>query len=193
MKLILASNNKGKIKEVKAILAPKNVDITSMAEIGFDEDIEESGVTLHENAFLKASAIYEKYGIPVLSDDSGLFIDALQGKPGVHSARYAGEHKNDKDNIAKVLSDMESHSNRSAHFACVMCLIIDGTPIYFEGKVHGTIAFECSGDGGFGYDPIFIPQGESKSFGELDAEYKNTFSHRARALDLLLQYFETQA
>jgi XTP/dITP diphosphohydrolase len=190
MDLIIASNNKGKIKEFEKLLDPSLFTFKSLSEVGFDKDIEETGSTLEENANIKAQAIWDQFKIPVISDDSGLFIDALNGAPGVYSARYAGEHKSDQDNIDKVLKNLRYENNKKAHFGCVLCLIINKEVHYFEGKVHGEIREEREGNGGFGYDPIFQPDGYGQTFGTLSSEVKNGISHRAMAMKKLVHFLE---
>jgi non-canonical purine NTP pyrophosphatase (RdgB/HAM1 family) len=183
--IIVASQNKGKISEINDLLKGLDLQAVTMKEAGYDEDIEEHGTTLKENAFIKANAIYLQCNLPVLADDSGLFIDSLGGDPGVYSARYAGENRNSEANIEKVLFLMKNISDRSAHFATTICYIDgEGNAHFMEGKVFGKILFERQGESGFGYDPIFEPLGYDVSFGELSSEVKNKISHRARAMEL---------
>ena len=182
MKLIIASNNKGKIREYKQILEPLGYEVVSQKEAGADIEVEETGTTFAENSQLKAQAIYDMFGCAVLADDSGLEIDALDGEPGVYSARYGGLDK-DTERTALVLEKMKDvpEEKRGAHFTCSICFIDEtGKMIMAEGKVFGTIAYEPKGENGFGYDPIFIYEG--KTFAEHTAELKNSVSHRANAL-----------
>ena len=190
-KIVFATNNEHKLQEVKAILAGK-VEVISLAEIGCEDDIPETENTLEGNATLKAKYVYEKYGIGCFADDTGLEIAALNGKPGVFSARYAGEPTNSHNNMLKVLNEMTETTNRSAQFRTVIALVENGNYNYFEGIVKGTIATKAQGSAGFGYDPIFIPDGFEKSFAELNPEIKNTISHRAIAMEKLLHYFLQQ-
>ena len=182
MKLIIASNNKGKIREYKQILEPMGYEVVSQREAGADIEVEETGNTFAENSALKAQAIYDMFGCAVLADDSGLEIDALNGEPGVYSARYGGL-ESDSERTALVLEKMKDvpEDRRGAHFTCSICFIdSDGEHITAEGKVFGTIGYEPVGTNGFGYDPIFMYEG--KSFAEVSAEVKNNVSHRANAL-----------
>jgi len=180
-KLVVASNNKHKIEEIKYILADR-FELVSMEEIGFTDDIVEDGTTFIENAFIKARTIHNKYNCNCFADDSGLVIEALNNEPGVYSARYAGEPVNHDNNIEKVLRNMQNVTNRKAKFVTVIALILDGEEYYFEGEVHGTIRTERSGSKGFGYDPIFEPNGYHVTFAEMSEQEKNAISHRARAL-----------
>jgi XTP/dITP diphosphohydrolase len=183
--LCIASNNSHKIQELKELLGD-SYDLKSMTEIGCHEEIEETGHTLEENAQIKAKYIFEKYGIPTLSDDSGLEIISLDMRPGVYSARYAGEHGNHQANMDKVLGELEDKTDKSAQFRTVLCLILSENKILtFEGKVEGHIISQKRGTGGFGYDPIFVPTGYDHTFAELSAEIKNTISHRASAIQKL--------
>ena len=190
MKIILASNNPGKIKEFREILSKYNIDIVSLKELGFNDDIVEDGLTFMENALIKAKTIYERYNIAVIADDSGLCVDALNGAPGIYSARYGGV-ETDLDRTNLVLQHMKDKTNRNAHFHCSIVLYL-GENIYkhFEGKVYGTIDYEVKGENGFGYDVIFIPNGYKDTFGVIDSEIKNKISHRAHAIKGLIDYFE---
>lgn len=180
-KLVVASNNKHKIEEIKFILANR-FELASMDEIGFTEDIEESGKTFLENAFIKARTIHTKFNCNCFADDSGLMIEALNNEPGVYSARYAGEPVNHEKNIDLVLEKMQGISNRNAKFVTVIALILDDEESYFQGEVLGSIRTERSGSKGFGYDPIFQPNGFKITFAEMNEKQKNAISHRARAL-----------
>ncbi len=185
--LCIASNNAHKIEELKAMLGSR-FEIKSMAEIDCFDDIEEYGVTLEENAAIKARYIFDKYHIACLADDSGLEIMALDMRPGVYSARYAGTHGDHEANIQKVLAELGDTEHRKAQFRTVIHVILSDTEDYaFEGKVSGDIISEKRGNGGFGYDPIFIPEGYKHTFAELSAEIKNTISHRAEAVKRLME------
>ena len=181
MNLIFASNNKYKLKEVSAVLIGM-VTVTSLSDAGITEEIPETGDTLEENAFIKAAHIYRRTGKDCFADDTGLFVDALDGMPGVISARFAGEHCSAQDNIDKLLSLMPGENNRKADFKTVICLIQNGKEKYFEGVINGSIGRSAKGTNGFGYDPVFIPGGFDKTFAELSAEEKNALSHRAIAV-----------
>lgn len=190
-RLVFASSNPGKIREVKALL-PEGFFLMSMSEAGFQEDIPETGMTFSENALIKAEAIRRFTGEWCFADDSGLEVRALGGKPGVHSARYAGEPQDNEKNISKLLLEMKSCSDRSARFVTVICLITDSGPRYFEGVVNGTIAEQAFGAGGFGYDPVFVTEGETRTFAEMTPEEKNKISHRSRAVRALVDYLENR-
>ena len=190
MKIVFATNNKHKLEEIKDILG-KNFEIVSLTEIGCHEDIPETGSTLQENARQKSTYVVEHYNQNCFADDTGLEVEALNGEPGVYSARYAeGTDHDSEANMRKLLAKMEGQSNRKACFRTVISLIIDGVEHQFEGKVEGRIATEKHGKEGFGYDPIFIPEGYDKSFAELGEEIKNQISHRARAVKKLAEYLE---
>ncbi|MFV0164001.1 RdgB/HAM1 family non-canonical purine NTP pyrophosphatase [Empedobacter falsenii] len=183
MELIFATHNNNKVKEVTKML-PSYLSMKSLTAIDFFEEIEETGETFEENTLLKAKTIFNKTGKNVFADDSGLVIEALDGAPGVYSARYAGTGK-DEDNIAKALKELDGKTNRKAYFISIFCLILNGKEYFFEGRVNGTIATEIKGDNGFGYDPIFIPDGFSKSFAQMTPEEKNAISHRGKAIGKL--------
>ena len=189
MKLIFATNNQNKLNEVKSLM-PKHIELFSLADINFNQDIAETADTIEGNASLKSKAIFDITNTNVFSDDSGLLVEALNGAPGVHSARYAGNQKNDEDNLQKLLRELTDKENRNAHFKTVMSLIIDGKEYLFEGKVNGTIINEKRGTNGFGYDPIFVPEGYNKTFAEMTKEEKSTISHRARALKKMIEFLE---
>ena len=191
MKIVFATNNKHKLEEIKDILG-KDFEIVSLAEIGCHEDIPETGLTLEENARQKSSYVVEHYGQNCFADDTGLEVDALNGEPGVHSARYAeGTDHDSEANMRKLLSKMANVKDRTARFRTVISLIINGVEHQFEGRVEGRIATEKHGTEGFGYDPIFIPEGYDKSFAELGEEVKNQISHRARAVKKLAEYLSS--
>jgi XTP/dITP diphosphohydrolase len=186
----IASNNAHKVEELQAMLG-KSFALKTMAEIGCYDDIEEYGKTLEENSHIKARYIFDKFAVATVADDSGLEIFALDGRPGVYSARYAGEHGNHQANMAKVLNELENESNRNAQFRTVISFInIDNECFTFEGIVPGKIILEKRGTGGFGYDPIFVPDGYTETFAELSSEIKNNISHRARAIQKLLAFLQ---
>lgn len=187
MKLVFATNNSHKLQEARQILT-NEIEIISMAEAGCFDDIEESGKTLEENAALKARAVYDRTGLNCFADDTGLEIEALQGRPGVFSARYAGMNHDFNANVDKVLSEMKHMSNRKARFRTVVCLILQGKEFFFEGVVNGEIQHLRSGESGFGYDPIFRPEGYDRSFAALSALEKNAISHRGHALKKLISF-----
>lgn len=187
MKLVIASNNKGKIREYKQLLEPLGYEVESQSEAGVNIEVEETGTTFAENSALKARAIYKLLGCAVLADDSGLSVDALNGEPGVYSARYGGL-KTDEERSALVLKKMESvpDDKRTARFVCTIHFIKEnGDEIAVEGEVCGKIGYEPIGDNGFGYDPIFM-YGD-KSFAQVSAQVKNSVSHRADALNKLME------
>jgi XTP/dITP diphosphohydrolase len=188
--LVLASDNAGKIKELKAFLS--GVQLLSLSDIGFAQEIPEPYHTFRENAYTKAHTVHQFCGKNVLSDDSGLCVDALQGAPGVISAHYAGFPKDNTANLQKVLQELQGQTNRAAHYIAVLCLIWQGQVYYFEGKCYGTILQEPIGDGGFGYDPLFVPDGYTLTFAQLPAEVKNRISHRAVAMQALQAFIAQQ-
>lgn len=189
MKLVFATNNRHKLLEVKAIVGDR-VEILSLSDIGCCDDIPETADTLQGNALIKARYISEKYGVNCFADDTGLEVDALDGAPGVYSARYAGEECNSEANMQKLLHNLTGKSERSAQFRTVIALIINGDEKLFNGVVKGRISTEKLGDSGFGYDPIFIPEGFSESFAQMSAEQKNSISHRFRATEKLSNYLK---
>lgn len=190
MELIFATHNDHKVKEVAQML-PSYLTMKSLTDINFHDEIDETGKTFEENALLKAKTIFDKTNKNIFADDSGLVIDALDGAPGVYSARYAGTGK-DADNVAKALKELEGKTNRKAYFISIFCLILNGKEYFFEGKVNGTISTEICGEDGFGYDPIFIPDGYSKSFAQMTAEEKNNISHRGLAVKKLSDFLTKQ-
>jgi XTP/dITP diphosphohydrolase len=189
MKLVFASHNQNKVNEIKSLL-PKSVEVLSLTDIGFVDEIDETGLTLDENSKLKAKAVLKKTGYFCFADDTGLEIEALNYEPGVFSARYAGNQKNDSDNIEKVLLNLKGITNRNARFRTVITLLIGKDEYSFEGKVEGKIIMEKRGEFGFGYDPIFIPEDQSRTFAEMSLEEKNKFSHRARAFQKMIEFLK---
>lgn len=188
-KLVFATNNKHKLEEIRAILSDR-IEVLSLADIACYDEIPETADTLEGNALIKARHIYDKYGFYCFADDTGLEVEALGGAPGVYSARYAGEHCSFADNVNKMLRELEGvPSPRKAVFRTVIALIDESGEHLFEGSVEGEILTEASGDTGFGYDPIFRPDGYSESFAALGEEIKNRISHRARATEKLAQFF----
>lgn len=186
-KLVFATNNAHKLEEIRQILGDK-IEVVSLADIGCTEEIAETADTLEGNALIKAKYVYERYGLSCFADDTGLEVHALGGAPGVYSARYAGEHCSPKDNIEKLLLAMTGESERRAAFRTVIALIDDGEQYLFEGLVRGTIEKTPSGTQGFGYDPVFRPEGYEHTFAELGAEVKNHISHRAIAVQQLAEW-----
>lgn len=190
MKIVFATNNQHKLEEIKDIF-PNNFEIVSLKDIGCNEEIPEDYETLEENALQKALFIKNKYGYDCFADDTGLEVDALDGKPGVYSARYAGENRSAEDNMKKVLMEMEQENERSARFKTVIALSMSGKEYLFEGSVEGKILEEKRGEKGFGYDPIFQPRNYDKSFAEMTNEEKNKISHRGRAVKKLIDFFKS--
>ena len=187
-KLVFATNNAHKLEEIRAILGDK-VEILSLNDINCHADIPETADTLQGNAALKAQYIYENYGLDCFADDTGLEVEALNGAPGIYSARYAGGEGHDSEaNMKKLLSEMQDKDNRKARFRTVICLIEGGEEHFFEGIVNGSIIRERKGGAGFGYDPVFMPDGYSETFAEMGNDEKNKISHRARAVQKLCEY-----
>ena len=188
MNLIFATNNQHKLQEIRQIL-PANIHVKSLSDIGFSGSIPETQNTLQGNSLQKAQYIFERYHQPCFADDTGLLIEALNGAPGVYSARYAGENASFEDNMNKVLKNLIHASNRKARFVTVITFIDnEGQPHFFEGIVDGYILTEKHGQKGFGYDPIFRPEGFDKSFAEMTASEKNAISHRGRALTQFIEF-----
>ncbi|MDR3060275.1 MAG: non-canonical purine NTP diphosphatase [Prevotella sp.] len=188
-KLVFATNNAHKLEEVKEVVGD-NFDILSLKDIGCHEDIEEPGETLEENALIKARYVKKKYGYDCFGDDTGLEVDALDGAPGVYSARYAGGDHDAKANMKKLLKELDGVTNRKAQFRSVIVLILDGKEYMFEGKIEGVIITEEKGSAGFGYDPIFQPDGYTETFAQLGMDVKNNISHRALATKALCEYLK---
>ena len=183
-KLVVATTNKGKIKEFNEILGDR-YELVSLSDIGFSKEIEENGSTFEENAFIKAKAVFDYCGKSVLADDSGLVVPSLNGEPGVFSARYAGDHDMEKNK--KLLLKNLVGKDRKAHFTCALCLYTSSGVIFAEGKTFGQILCKETGAGGFGYDPLFFSEELQKSFGECSSEEKNSVSHRKKAIENLLK------
>ena len=190
MKLLFATQNPHKLFEIKHLI-PSKIELLDLSKFNFSEEIPEDHHTLEENASQKAWYVYNKTGVNCFADDTGLEIDALGGKPGVLSARYAGELKNPSENMKKVLSELHNIQNRTCRFRTIISLIIDGKEKLFEGKINGKIITQASGNEGFGYDPIFVPNGYSVTFAEMPISEKNKISHRAIAFNKLKEFLET--
>jgi XTP/dITP diphosphohydrolase len=190
MEFVFATNNRHKLEEVNKLLGNK-MNILSLQDIHCNEDIPEEQPTLEGNALQKARYIYKKYGKNVFADDTGLEVEAIDWMPGVMSARYAGEEKNSMKNMNKLLEQLNGVKNRFAQFRTVIALIIDGKEFTFEGKIIGKIINEKRGEQGFGYDPIFLPEGYNKTFAELPLSEKNKISHRARAINNLVNFIKS--
>jgi XTP/dITP diphosphohydrolase len=186
MKIVFATNNAHKLSEVKAVLGD-GYELVTLKEVGITEDIPETGDTLDENASLKARYVYERTGLDCFADDTGLEVEALGGAPGVHSARYATDGHDFAANNRKLLKELDGVTNREARFRTVISLIASGEEIQVEGVVNGVIALSESGSEGFGYDPLFIPEGKSVTFAEMSADEKNSISHRGRAVAELVK------
>jgi XTP/dITP diphosphohydrolase len=182
--LIFATNNRHKLEEVRLILG-NTCQVLSLEDMNCQEEIPETGNTLEENARIKALFVWNKYGLDCFADDTGLEVPALNNAPGVYSARYAGEQKNSEDNMHKIVRELANKDDWSAHFRTVIALICGGREYLFEGKINGRLIKEKRGNKGFGYDPIFVPQGKDKTFAELGDKIKNTISHRAIAVNQL--------
>ena len=188
-RLVVATGNAHKLREIAQIFT--DFDVVSQKQMGFDEDVEETGLTFRENALIKARAAAKALCQITLADDSGICVDALDGAPGVHSARYCGEHGNDKENRDLLLKNLEGVENRNAHFTSAIALVYpDGTELVAEGHTYGKILRQEQGDGGFGYDCLFFSDNLQKSFGEATAEEKNAVSHRYRGLKALLEKWQ---
>ncbi|WP_163408175.1 non-canonical purine NTP diphosphatase [Flavobacterium ajazii] len=190
MKLVFASNNKNKIKEIQSILNG-SIQILSLEEIGCHEEIPETADTIEGNAILKANYVTEKYGYDCFADDTGLEVTALNGEPGVYSARYAGEQKDSNDNMNKLLEALKDETDRSAQFKTVIALNLNGSQHLFTGIAKGNIIFDKTGNHGFGYDPVFQPENYTETFAELTSEVKNKISHRAKAIQQLIDFLNS--
>lgn len=188
-KIVFATNNKHKLDEVRAVLNGK-FEVLGLTDIGCKEDIPETAETLDGNALIKARFVYDNYGFDCFADDTGLELEALNGEPGVYSARYGGVPHDARKNIEKLLLNLGDNENRKAQFRTIICLIQGGEINYFEGKVQGEISKDLKGSTGFGYDPIFVPLGYSQTFAQLGSEIKNNISHRSLAVNELIKFLE---
>ena len=186
--ILIATHNAHKKEEIQQILGEK-FKVTSLTDYDIHDEIVEDGHTFHANALIKAQYCFNKTGKPSLGDDSGLVVDALDGRPGIYSARYAGNHDFSK-NMAKVLAELKDQQNRKAYFVTVMCLVDESGENYFEGRVYGDLTQEIRGEQGFGYDPIFVPDHYQMTFAEMKAEDKNKISHRKKAIEQFLEFME---
>lgn len=191
MKILFATQNKNKLMELSSMIGNQH-QLLSLKDFDFDNELPETHFTLEDNALEKANFIYSKLHINCFSEDSGLEIDVLDNRPGVFSARYAGEEKDDEKNIDKVLEEMMDQTNRGAQFRTVIAMILDGKSFLFEGIVRGKILQHRKGNGGFGYDPVFVPDGFETSFAEMGLEAKNKISHRAKAFEKLKAFLESE-
>lgn len=191
MKLIFATHNLNKLVEIQSLI-PKNIELLSLTDIGCHEEIPETADTIEGNARQKALYVKENFGYDGFADDTGLEVEALNGKPGVFSARYAGEDKKDADNIKKLLKNLSGKTNRQARFKTVICLVWKEKEYFFEGICRGKIIEEKRGEEGFGYDPIFVPEGQEKTFAEMQLSEKNSFSHRGKAVEKLIAFLKKQ-
>ncbi|MDY0989888.1 non-canonical purine NTP diphosphatase [Flavobacterium sp. CFBP9031] len=190
MKLVFASNNKNKIAEIQSML-PESIKILSLEDVNCFEDIPETADTIEGNAILKADYVTQKYGYDCFADDTGLEVNALNGEPGVYSARYAGEQKNADDNMNKLLDALKNEENRNAQFKTVITLNLNGKQYLFTGIAKGEITLTKTGTNGFGYDPIFKPENFNETFAELPLETKNTIGHRGKAVKQLIDFLNT--
>ncbi|MBK8926569.1 MAG: non-canonical purine NTP diphosphatase [Crocinitomicaceae bacterium] len=190
MHLQFATQNKHKALEIQMMMPP-GVVVKTLQDLNCDDDIPETGLTLTENALIKARFVWQKFGQACFADDTGLEVEALNGAPGVFSARFAGEEKSADKNMQKLLLDLGNNSNRKACFKTVIALIVDGKEFIFEGRVDGRITLTRQGEGGFGYDPVFMPDGYEKTFAEMSLDEKNKISHRGRALAKLVSWLKT--
>ena len=189
MKLVFATHNPGKLQEVRELLAP-DYEVIGLFELGDHEDIEETALTLEGNAWIKARTVWQKHGLSCFSDDTGLEIEALDGAPGVFSARFAGPDKDPQANMDKVLDELKVQGNRKARFRTAVALVLNGEEFLFEGTVNGEITTVQSGAKGFGYDPIFSPNGYDTTFAEMDGPTKNAISHRGLAIKKLVAFLK---
>lgn len=188
--LVFATGNLHKLKEVNMMLEPTQFVSKAMSDYEISDDIIEDGLTMHANAKIKSDFLFDKLNASAMGEDSGLEIESLDMKPGIYTARFAGPQRNDHDNMNKVLDLLKDSDNRKAQFRSVISLNLNGQTHFFEGVVEGKIAMTMSGDGGFGYDPIFIPQGYEKTFAELGSDVKNKFSHRAKAVEKMVAFLQ---
>lgn len=190
-KICIATNNAHKLQEIRQIVG-ESIQLISLADIGCEEEIPEDQDTIEGNSLQKAQYVWDNFKVSCLADDTGLLVDALHGAPGVFSARYAGEHRSNADNINLLLANLENATNRSAHFKTVLTFIIQGKAFQFEGKVHGAIIHKKRGADGFGYDPVFLPDGKSFTFAEMSSDEKNAISHRGRAMKKFAAFLKFQ-
>lgn len=190
--LVFATNNKHKAAEIQQLVGDA-YEIKTLADIGCHDDIEETGLTLEENASIKSNYVFNKYGLSCFADDTGLEVDALNGAPGVYSARYAGAQKKDDDNMDLLLSNLAQYSSKKAKFRTVVSCIINGTETMFEGILEGAIVSQRAGTNGFGYDPIFKPADLNRTLAEMTTAEKNEISHRARATRKLIRFLNEQS
>ena len=191
MALVFASANKNKVVEIRQIL-PDDIELMDLTDIGCTEDIPETASTIEGNAILKANYVTRKFGLDCFADDSGLEVDALNGAPGVYSARFAGDHKNSDDNISELLRQMEGKTNRACQFKTVIALNIDGEQHLFTGIIRGELTLNRTGTSGFGYDPIFKPHGYNLTFAEIPLELKSRISHRGKAVAELMEFLQNR-
>ena len=191
MKIVFATNNLNKLKEVQ-LLVPKTITLLSLKDINCTEDIEETANTLEGNAKIKADYISNTYNLPCFADDTGLLVTALNGEPGVYSARYAGAQKSSEDNMNLLLQKLSNKTDRTAHFKTVIALNLNNTQTFFSGIAEGEITKEKHGEKGFGYDPIFKPNGYNETFAQLPLDTKNKISHRGKAINQLIKYLHTK-
>ncbi|NVJ64039.1 MAG: RdgB/HAM1 family non-canonical purine NTP pyrophosphatase [Flavobacteriaceae bacterium] len=185
--LVFATNNLHKLEEIRKITTD-SIQIVSLKDCGFNSDIEETKDSLEGNAKLKAETVFMATGHPCFADDTGLFVNALDGAPGIYSARFAGENAKDQDNVQLLLKKLEGEADRSAHFKTVISLVTEKENYLFSGEIHGTITEQPIGENGFGYDPVFIPEGFDQTFAQLDSSIKNKISHRAKATAALIEF-----
>lgn len=190
MQFVIATNNKHKVGEIKAVF-PSHIKLLTLEEVSINEEIPETADTLEGNALQKARFIHDRLKCNCFADDTGLEVEALNGAPGVYSARYAGEGKSAADNIVKLLKELNGIKNRNAKFRTIIAAIIDGKEYYFEGSVDGTIAEKPMGEKGFGYDPVFVPEGYKVSFAQMTLEEKNTLSHRSMAVKKFIEFLRS--
>lgn len=191
MKLVFASANQHKIDEIRAIL-PEGIELLSLKDIDFQQEIPETALTIEGNAHIKANFLTDQLELPCFADDTGLIVPSLNGEPGVFSARYAGPERDADANMNLLLEKLKTQSDRRAYFQTVIALVIDGQTYLFDGRVQGKIQFQKTGNQGFGYDPIFEPEGLGKSFAEMTAAEKNNLSHRGRALAKMIAFLATR-
>ncbi|MEZ7838838.1 MAG: XTP/dITP diphosphohydrolase [Flavobacteriales bacterium] len=190
MKIVFATNNPNKLKEIQSLM-PAGIEIISLKDIGCTEDIPETGETLEANAFQKARYLKEQYGYDCFADDTGLEVEALNGAPGVYSARYAGPERSAEANMAKILTELDGKENRKAQFRTAVALILNGEEHLFDGKVEGHISEDKQGEEGFGYDPIFLPENNLRSFAQMSMSEKGAISHRGRAVRKLVDFLRS--